>query len=200
MASDPKLDRIDRHIRVLKSRLTRLDGVASIESSFALAQEKYTSALPLRQGQADRINWQGSDSGWQTRRGRHAQAPGALLSAHDFPAMIAALWVAVGLLNSRSGVAFGSGFQWKRSVGTRVAAFDPRISPKACRTGVAYRKHDGMTGRRADGNWTPSPERMEPQDCGSAPAQRNPGAACGRTAKAAAAGETAAMAMSSGRQ
>ena len=33
----------------LKSRLTRLDGVASIESSFALAQEKYTSALPLRE-------------------------------------------------------------------------------------------------------------------------------------------------------
>ena len=34
----------------LKTRLTRLDGVASIESSFALAQEKYTSALPLRDG------------------------------------------------------------------------------------------------------------------------------------------------------
>lgn len=33
----------------LKSRLTRLEGVASIESSFALAQEKYTSALPLRE-------------------------------------------------------------------------------------------------------------------------------------------------------
>ncbi len=33
----------------LKSRLTRLDGVASIESSFALAQEKCTSALPLRE-------------------------------------------------------------------------------------------------------------------------------------------------------
>lgn len=33
--------------RFLKEKLTRLEGVASIESSFALGQVKYTSALPL---------------------------------------------------------------------------------------------------------------------------------------------------------
>ena len=31
----------------LKNRLTRLDGIASIESSFALSQVKYTIALPV---------------------------------------------------------------------------------------------------------------------------------------------------------
>lgn len=31
----------------LKTRLTRLDGIASIESSFALSQVKYTIALPV---------------------------------------------------------------------------------------------------------------------------------------------------------
>ena len=31
----------------LKTRLTRLDGIASIESSFALSQVKYSSALPV---------------------------------------------------------------------------------------------------------------------------------------------------------
>ena len=31
----------------LKTKLTRLDGIASIESSFALEQVKYTTALPL---------------------------------------------------------------------------------------------------------------------------------------------------------
>ena len=31
----------------LKQKLTRLDGIASIESSFALGQIKYSSALPL---------------------------------------------------------------------------------------------------------------------------------------------------------
>ena len=31
----------------LKTRLTRLDGIASIESSFALAQVKYSIALPV---------------------------------------------------------------------------------------------------------------------------------------------------------
>ena len=41
---------LEDYDRFLKSRLTRLEGVASIESSFALAQEKYTSALPLRDG------------------------------------------------------------------------------------------------------------------------------------------------------
>ena len=30
----------------LKQKLTRLDGIASIESSFALEQVKYTTALP----------------------------------------------------------------------------------------------------------------------------------------------------------
>lgn len=33
--------------RFLKDTLTRIDGVASIESSFALAQVKYSSALPI---------------------------------------------------------------------------------------------------------------------------------------------------------
>ncbi|CAN5392225.1 Lrp/AsnC family transcriptional regulator [soil metagenome] len=33
--------------RFLKEKLTRLDGVASIESSFALGQVKYTNVLPL---------------------------------------------------------------------------------------------------------------------------------------------------------
>ncbi len=33
--------------RFLKARLTRLDGIASIESSFALAQVKHTNVLPL---------------------------------------------------------------------------------------------------------------------------------------------------------
>lgn len=33
--------------RFLKQTLTRLDGVASIESSFALAQVKHSSALPI---------------------------------------------------------------------------------------------------------------------------------------------------------
>ena len=33
--------------RFLKEKLTRLDGIASIESSFALEQVKYTNALPL---------------------------------------------------------------------------------------------------------------------------------------------------------
>lgn len=34
--------------RFLKQRLTRLDGIASIESSFALEQVKYTNVLPVR--------------------------------------------------------------------------------------------------------------------------------------------------------
>jgi len=33
--------------RFLKDKLTRIDGVASIESSFALSQIKYTNSLPL---------------------------------------------------------------------------------------------------------------------------------------------------------
>lgn len=36
----------------LKTRLTRLDGIASIESSFALGQVKYSIALPVRAAQA----------------------------------------------------------------------------------------------------------------------------------------------------
>ena len=31
----------------LKTKLTRLDGIASIESSFALEQVKYTNVLPI---------------------------------------------------------------------------------------------------------------------------------------------------------
>jgi Lrp/AsnC family leucine-responsive transcriptional regulator len=34
--------------RSLKQKLTRLDGIASIESSFALEQVKYTNVLPVR--------------------------------------------------------------------------------------------------------------------------------------------------------
>lgn len=33
--------------RFIKTKMTRLDGVASIESSFALAQIKYTNVLPI---------------------------------------------------------------------------------------------------------------------------------------------------------
>jgi Lrp/AsnC family leucine-responsive transcriptional regulator len=33
--------------RFLKEKLTRLDGIASIESSFALAQVKHTNVLPI---------------------------------------------------------------------------------------------------------------------------------------------------------
>ncbi|WP_413991722.1 Lrp/AsnC family transcriptional regulator [Labrys okinawensis] len=34
--------------RFIKDKLTRLDGIASIESSFALAQVKYTNVLPIK--------------------------------------------------------------------------------------------------------------------------------------------------------
>ena len=37
--------------RFLKETLTRIDGVASIESSFALKQVKFANALPIREGQ-----------------------------------------------------------------------------------------------------------------------------------------------------
>ncbi len=38
---------LDAYERFLKQKLTRLDGIASIETSFALGQIKYASALPL---------------------------------------------------------------------------------------------------------------------------------------------------------
>jgi Lrp/AsnC family transcriptional regulator, leucine-responsive regulatory protein len=38
--------------RFLKATLTRIDGVASIESSFALAQVKHTAMLPIASGPA----------------------------------------------------------------------------------------------------------------------------------------------------
>jgi Lrp/AsnC family leucine-responsive transcriptional regulator len=38
---------LDAYEQFLKRKLTRLDGVSSIESSFALGQIKYSSALPL---------------------------------------------------------------------------------------------------------------------------------------------------------
>jgi Lrp/AsnC family leucine-responsive transcriptional regulator len=38
---------LDAYEAFLKAKLTRLDGVASIESSFALSQIKYTNVLPL---------------------------------------------------------------------------------------------------------------------------------------------------------
>ena len=38
---------LDAYEQFLKRKLTRLDGVSSIESSFALSQIKYSSALPL---------------------------------------------------------------------------------------------------------------------------------------------------------
>ena len=34
-------------VGLLKNKLTRLDGIASIESSFALSQVKYSIALPV---------------------------------------------------------------------------------------------------------------------------------------------------------
>ncbi|MFG1189563.1 Lrp/AsnC family transcriptional regulator [Xanthobacter flavus] len=38
---------LDAYERFLKEKLTRLDGIASIESSFALEQVKYSHVLPL---------------------------------------------------------------------------------------------------------------------------------------------------------
>lgn len=38
---------LDAYERFLKHKLTRLEGIASIESSFALEQVKYSNALPL---------------------------------------------------------------------------------------------------------------------------------------------------------
>ncbi|MFM9860266.1 Lrp/AsnC family transcriptional regulator [Pseudoxanthobacter sp. M-2] len=38
---------LEAYEQFLKSKLTRLDGVQSIESSFALGQVKYTSVLPI---------------------------------------------------------------------------------------------------------------------------------------------------------
>jgi Lrp/AsnC family leucine-responsive transcriptional regulator len=38
---------LDAYERFLKTKLTRVEGVASIQSSFALGQVKHTSALPL---------------------------------------------------------------------------------------------------------------------------------------------------------
>ncbi len=38
---------LDAYERFLKEKLTRLDGIASIESSFALEQVKYSNILPL---------------------------------------------------------------------------------------------------------------------------------------------------------
>ena len=41
---------LDAYESFLKRKLTRLDGVASIESSFALAQVKHSNRLPLAEG------------------------------------------------------------------------------------------------------------------------------------------------------
>ena len=38
---------LESYERFLKRKLTRLDGIASIESSFALEQVKYTNVLPV---------------------------------------------------------------------------------------------------------------------------------------------------------
>jgi Lrp/AsnC family leucine-responsive transcriptional regulator len=40
---------LEAYERFLKDKLTRLDGVASIESSFALGQIKRANALPILQ-------------------------------------------------------------------------------------------------------------------------------------------------------
>lgn len=40
---------LDAYERFVKQKLTRLEGIASIESSFALEQVKYTNVLPLPQ-------------------------------------------------------------------------------------------------------------------------------------------------------
>jgi Lrp/AsnC family leucine-responsive transcriptional regulator len=42
---------LGQYERFLKQKLTRLDGIASIESSFALEQVKYTNLLPLSERQ-----------------------------------------------------------------------------------------------------------------------------------------------------
>lgn len=39
---------LDAYERFVKSKLTRIEGIASIESSFALQQVKYSNILPLR--------------------------------------------------------------------------------------------------------------------------------------------------------
>ena len=38
---------LEAYERFLKTSLTRIDGVSSIESSFALNQVKYTNVLPI---------------------------------------------------------------------------------------------------------------------------------------------------------
>lgn len=38
---------LDAYEEFLKTKLTRLEGVGSIESSFALSQVKYTNILPI---------------------------------------------------------------------------------------------------------------------------------------------------------
>jgi Lrp/AsnC family leucine-responsive transcriptional regulator len=38
---------LDAYERFLKQKLTRVEGIASIESSFALEQVKYSNVLPL---------------------------------------------------------------------------------------------------------------------------------------------------------
>ena len=40
-------DALSAYERFLKDKLTRLSGVGSIESSFALGQVKYTNVLPV---------------------------------------------------------------------------------------------------------------------------------------------------------
>ena len=41
---------LESYERFLKNKLTRLKGIASIETSFALAQVKRSEALPIEQG------------------------------------------------------------------------------------------------------------------------------------------------------
>ena len=38
---------LEAYERFVKQKLTRLEGIASIESSFALEQVKYTNVLPI---------------------------------------------------------------------------------------------------------------------------------------------------------
>jgi Lrp/AsnC family transcriptional regulator, leucine-responsive regulatory protein len=47
---------LESYERFIKDKLTRLDGVASIESSFALGQVKRSNALPIPQPSSKRID------------------------------------------------------------------------------------------------------------------------------------------------
>ena len=58
---------LEAYERFLKEKLTRLDGVSSIESSFALGQIKRSQALPLHRSAGGRTQSDGTDKGKRRR-------------------------------------------------------------------------------------------------------------------------------------